>query len=157
MKTRLVKRRRATEITPDVRLLLESGHQFFGVYAAGDIHVLWDKFRDDVLPDYIEWHPGHRPWGWWEFDAPEPRRCVSGPGAFAFRNDDAPDWTKHLHFGMPAVHGGDDWDNPSHYESQAAYLDRLGLLTDDEREALGGEIAPPVLLTAMDKSERNLD
>jgi hypothetical protein len=157
LRSRVALRRKPVEITPDVKLLLESGHQFFGAYAAGDVHALWDKFHDDVLPDYIERNPGYRPWAWWEFDATEPRRCVDGPGAFAFRSDDAPEWTRHLHFGMPSVHGGDDWDCPSHYENQAAYLDRLGMLSDAEREALGGKIAPPVLLTAPDKAERNLD
>lgn len=126
-----------------IRQLL-TGHEFvWGAgFGSGDnldrdaVAEAWEELRDELLPAYILEHPGRRPWAWWEVESPEPRRCIEGPGAHAFRNPNAPAWTKRLSFGKPTCWGGDDFANPSRYESQPAYLDRHGLLDDAERLAL---------------------
>jgi hypothetical protein len=86
----------------------------------------WSEIRDALLPDWIKNHPCTRPFAWWTDDAPEPRRRVGGTGR-RLRN-------AILEWGIPH----DEWfkdvdpDNPPIYESQAAYLQRLGLLTEGE-------------------------
>jgi len=34
----------------------------------------WDNLRDELLPAFIAQNPGRRPFAFWKFDAPEPRR-----------------------------------------------------------------------------------
>jgi len=34
----------------------------------------WSKQRDTLLPEFVKANPGTRPWAWWKWDAPEPRR-----------------------------------------------------------------------------------
>jgi hypothetical protein len=85
----------------------------------------WAMFGDEILAEYIAMTPGSRPFGWWLYQAPEPRQQIGdGPepqGAADF-------------FGCPSVFLGQP---PSDmYESERDYLERLGLLTDDERKAL---------------------
>lgn len=93
----------------------------------------WGEVRDELLPAWIVENPGRRPWAWWEFDTSEPRRCVSGPGAYCIRHPDAMDGNC-LWFGRPTVWMVDDFKNPSTYETQGEYLDRLGLFVPGERK-----------------------
>lgn len=91
---------------------------------------VWADVSDELLPKFIREHPSTRPWSWWRKDAPEPRLRVGGSGR---RERNA-----SLEFGLPT----DAWfkdvdpDNPPTYESQAAYLQRLGLLTAPEKRWL---------------------
>jgi hypothetical protein len=60
--------------------------------------------------------PGTRPWGWWEFEAREPRRQVrDGPEPVG----------EELSFGMPRCFRGVPPDGM--YEPQSEYLARLGI------------------------------
>lgn len=34
-------------------------------------HQLWEDYRDEFLPPYIESHPGQRSLPWWQWDAPD--------------------------------------------------------------------------------------
>jgi len=93
----------------------------------------WEDLRGDLLPEFIAKNPGQRPAAWWEFDAPERRRCVSGP-----HPHDAHDWgdcPKSLWYGKPRT-----WQSlecsQAEYESQVDYLARHGLLTPAERELM---------------------
>ncbi len=87
--------------------------------------LAWIRLRQRVLTQFIEEHPGKRPWFWWRFDSPEKsRRVLSGAGI--------PHDIKDCDFGIPA--GWKDFD-PKHlpvFESQAALLKRHGLLADGE-------------------------
>jgi hypothetical protein len=35
---------------------------------------LWHDLKPVIMRDFIKAHPGRRPWAWWQWDAPEPRR-----------------------------------------------------------------------------------
>jgi hypothetical protein len=86
------------------------------------LREVWEEMGDSLLADFIAEKPGCRPWAWWVFDATEPRR----------RTGDAPDPIgDELWFGKPRLTRGVPPKDA--YESERAYLDRLGLLTDEER------------------------
>jgi hypothetical protein len=86
-----------------------------------------DERREEILAT--------RPAAWWLFESKEPRRVTAGPGLFVMRDPEALPWAKRLSFGAPCVFSAEDETDPSDYESQATYLDRLGLLTAAERRA----------------------
>jgi len=47
---------------------------------------LWELHGAKLLADAIEAAPGHRPWGWWHYDAPdEPRAADEPPLAWLVR------------------------------------------------------------------------
>ena len=75
----------------------------------------WMELRDELLPTWIEQHPGTRPYAWRRFEAPEPRRQVS-PGPESF--------------GCPLSFRGIPHDGM--FETEAEYLERLGVLTPVE-------------------------
>jgi hypothetical protein len=118
--------------------------------------LLWELHCDAILSAWIARHPGKRPWGWWMFEATEPRRCVVGVELLMPTREPS-DWgwvwrrdfgrpaflqcRPRGHLGLPAV------------ESQAAYLDRLGLLGVEERGGLAAnafddETANPFIVDA---------
>ena len=81
----------------------------------------WMELRDELLPTWIEQHPGTRPYAWWRFEAPEPRRQVSpGPESLGPATS----------FGCPSLFRGIPHDGM--FETEAEYLERLGLLTPVE-------------------------
>jgi|GEM_PF-3529183 len=106
----------------------------------------WAEHRDALLAEWIDEHPGTRPWVWWELDSPrlpaegngdfddgkrpEPRQRVGGTGGEPTHQG--------VTFGIPDGWRDDDFDpsDPPTYESQAVYLARHGLLADAERRAL---------------------
>jgi HK97 family phage prohead protease len=67
--------------------------------------------------------PGSRPHAWWMFEAQEPRRLISGS---------CKPLTDRLWEGIPALYDFPEGREPE-WESQLAYLERLNLLTDEER------------------------
>jgi hypothetical protein len=85
----------------------------------------WAMLRDEMLPEHIAENPGTRPWAWWAFESKEPRRRVNdGPEAIGPAT-----W-----FGTPSRFTA--MPPAGMFESERDYLQRLGLLTDDERKAL---------------------
>ena len=110
------------------------------------VTVKWGEHHDAILAEWIDEHPGTRPWVWWELDSPrlpavgdgryddgkrpEPRQRVGGTGGEPTHQG--------VTFGIPDGWGNDDFDpsDPPTFESQASYLDRHGLLTKAERRAL---------------------
>lgn len=112
--------------------------------------ALWEERRDELMGEWIQEEPGTRPWAWWEFDAPERRRRIDGkPHPFdnptreaeirerAAENPEPVHDATCLWYGCPrfmiVLPGRDMDDFEAVYESQREYLDRLGLLTADER------------------------
>jgi len=91
---------------------------------------IWRAHAGAILEEFTATHPGRRPWFWWVADAPEPRLIIAGHARVA--HDVFPaQWRER--FGLPPVTLGAE---PLIVESQAAYLDRLGLLDPDERARL---------------------
>lgn len=104
----------------------------------------WRKHGAEIVTEHIRRQPGTRPRRWWAYDAPrisapgffwdgkltEQRRQVGGSGreyASVVPNTD---------FGIPTLLADVDTENPPLFESQAAYLDRHGLLSTVERRRL---------------------
>lgn len=95
--------------------------------------ALWLEHSDDLLPPFVLRHPGERPWAWWLLAVREhgPRRQLkSGPRALA-----EPTW-----FGISPT-----WSAPppcDMHETQQSYLQRHGLLTEDEQRLLTATDGP---------------
>jgi len=127
---------------------------------------VWTEYGETVLADWIAERPGTRPSLWWLFSAPrqpvgtypgwfydgtlpQPRKRLGGIGTAAH---EVLAYTPAFPFGVPLAWIGEGdmttWpslagraepvaaDDPPLFESQAAYLDRLGLLLPGERERL---------------------
>ncbi|MCK4537383.1 MAG: hypothetical protein KAV42_01160 [Candidatus Krumholzibacteria bacterium] len=86
---------------------------------------MWRKYRDRVIAEHTADRPGTRPWAFWRYDAEEPRRLQSGDEIEIEGN-----W-RHQ-YGWPAAGRIAEIK----FETQAQYLDRLELLSVDERKAL---------------------
>ena len=61
------------------------GLSFFGNVVVGprqsvSLGELWRTHRDEVLAEWVESRPGHRPRAWWRFDAPGPARALKDAG-----------------------------------------------------------------------------
>jgi len=141
------------------------------------LEALWKSVRDKVLSDWIRDVPGTRPWAWWRYDdsprcsalpgsepedywirereLPEPRRRLGGHGTPVY---ECLNYVPELPFGIPtafldkvdeaSVDGvAFDPNDPPQFESQAAYLDRHGLLTPAERLRLtDADFTPEIVL-----------
>jgi hypothetical protein len=113
----------------------------------------WEELGPQLLLDWVKEQPFTRPHSWWTFDAPERRRCITGP-----HWHDKPETIAHveelerqypgfkkrhyrLSYGTPNLLGGPGYDfhNQPDYESERDYLIRLDLLTTHERELLAAE------------------
>lgn len=95
----------------------------------------WDELGEGITADWLAERPGTRPWGWWRWSAPEPRRVVAGR---EHPESGYPPWLpgceRQFYFGRPTpIHPKDT----AQYEDEVDYLDRLGLLTEDERHGQG--------------------
>lgn len=66
---------------------------------------------------------GRRPWCWWQFEAPEGRKMITGDASNICPM--SPIW-----FGVPKLYTR--IDHGCRFESQVDYLTRLGLLLPDE-------------------------
>jgi hypothetical protein len=81
-----------------------------------ELHETWEREKDELVREWAREHPGTRPFMWWKFDAPAPRRRerVDGkchPHDHALRKlhvakSDNPDYWRRayrLHFGLPGI------------------------------------------------------
>jgi hypothetical protein len=162
MVTYLTTRRLPSSQSPDYDDL-----QFFVLTGrpGAALEALWHEAGDELTVEWIDDHPGTRPWAWWLFTAPAPRRCLVGRELlYPIRRPEDWAWVWRQSWGVPAL----AQCRPRGYvglpqvESQAAYLDRLGLLGAEERGALGveafaREAVDPFLIDAeaMPPEERN--
>jgi hypothetical protein len=79
---------------------------------------------------------GTRPAAWWQFDAPEPRRLVSDHAGYLLPG-------KHIGFsGLPDFRAPLEVFNKMVFETQFAYLKRLGLLLPGESEKYDTTLLP---------------
>ena len=138
------------------------------------LRAAWDASRDDIVPTWTVDLPGTRPAAWWQFEAPGPRLRVGGTGD---RLSDVLAHAPALEYGVPvawldaetaalykAQFGTELRDrvarrpavpvdplDPPFFESQAAFLERHGLLSAAERDALSPLAFEPE--AAMDEDE----
>lgn len=126
---------------------LLTGRSFFDDTFADDdqMRQAWSEIGEELTAEWIAERPGTRPWGWWKFVAKEPRRCLSGPHPFTngARTRFLGDKAKLTRFGLPrmlvcptSAPGCPD-DFACRFESERDFLERLGLLTQAERNLLG--------------------
>lgn len=107
--------------------------------------AVWQAHKEWVVAEHVKASPGTRPRRWWQREAPEPRRRVGGKGTLT---SDViavlPTW----HLGIPSCWHDLDPDDPPLFESEAAYLDRLGLMLPGEKGRLTGRDFEPVRVLA---------
>ncbi|MCC2651908.1 MAG: hypothetical protein K0R41_3207 [Geminicoccaceae bacterium] len=119
---------------------------------------LWNEHGKAVLSWWVKANPGTRPKCWWRFEAPEPRKRVGGRGALRSEVWGMPPYIANC--GLPSPDGfvtaddtaataaGYEAADPAHpplFESQPAYLKRLGLFAPEERRVPRGALAPEVI------------
>jgi hypothetical protein len=129
---------------------------YFNEHRAAD---LWREHRAQIVEAWAAAHPGTRPGYWWDVESTEPRRRLGGTGtprherlaymehyvlgvpAGWIMQHDIDIYRQHLHtdLGVPALDPAD----PPVYESEAAYLDRLGLWLPGERRRVDKEDFEP--------------
>jgi|GEM_PF-5075406 len=91
----------------------------------------WESYRDQIMTDWMKKYPCTRPYAFWKFDAPELRKQISGSGDVDYEgacisSDGLPEYWQV------------EWDKndlPT-FESEAACLQRLGILTPTEKAYL---------------------
>lgn len=98
---------------------------------------VWERHGGRLLLEHIARRPGTRPWAWWEFDAPEPRRQIEMPlwplkiepireRPASLPSEEIGPWAPgDYHFGMPRLTRGIFYEEQ--FESERVYLERLGL------------------------------
>ncbi len=134
---------------------------FIDLRCNGGDRPLWEESREDLLRDFIKANPGRRPFASWKFDLSEPRRRVGGKGE-VFPGNDHP---ANLRFGLPTRFvtardanifrkvnpGGREYklydpSDPPRYESEAAYLRRLGLFVKGEEKRVPLDAFEPMVI-----------
>jgi len=89
---------------------------------------LWREHRAELLGEFIEAHPGRRPYAWWLHDCPSraERLKLGGSGEPGASRD------------YDRVFGYFECDpaDPPRVESEAAFLKRLGLLLPGEEKRI---------------------
>lgn len=123
------------------------------LWQGGCAAVLWAEHGTEVMVAWVKARPGTRPSQWWRFSAPrqadqghgrrhwpliETRQHVSGTGTVDDRQNCA-------RYGVPRF----DYQSrpprkPRIIEAQAAYLDRHGLLSGEERRRIPAAAFEPV-------------
>jgi hypothetical protein len=104
----------------------------------GDIEEWWSHDGEQITADWIEKHPGTRPWPFWVFDVDEERPIINpdrDPGIDrAMRRDT---FFGVLHTGiMTAIRTPEGLVSVPWQEPEAHYLASHGLLADAERAIL---------------------
>jgi hypothetical protein len=94
---------------------------FADVLPEPNLRTAWRAHVDEIVATWAAEHPGSRPSCWWRWDAPEPRKIVAWP-------ETAPDADAEL--------------VTMFIESEAAFLERHGLLLDGEAALLSGRLCP---------------
>lgn len=134
------KARRELDWTPGEREQLLTGRDWGGGFGRDELgefdeppaREAWSELHDELLPLWIYEHPRSRPWAWWRFDTREPRQRIDGK-PHPFTNPDRDEASRALWFGAPCIFITlEELSHPPEYETEAAYLARLNLLTPTE-------------------------
>jgi hypothetical protein len=138
------------EIPPDITQaeqeeLNDLTYDFDSEHRAGG---LWREHREQIVEAWITEYPGTRPSHWWAVESTEPRRRLGGTGTPCHERlahgehyeRGVPDqWIRQSDIDVYALIGSPldvpalDPTDPPLYESEAAYLERLGLWLPGER------------------------
>jgi len=105
-----------------------------GPGSAGELAEIWKQERAGILASWLRTKPGTRPFAFWLFDSPEPRRRIGGQGAASFEK--YPAIKPYYKFGLPVYWDEISESDPPKYESEATYLKRHGLLSISEQKRL---------------------
>lgn len=129
---------------------------------------LWRNAGAELLPEWIQEHPGTRPDAWWRFNAPkpenvpadtpewvlkdgcDPRRIVSGRGTVL--QEEYPAVMPAYDRGIPKYWA--ERDDDLYVESEATYLQRHGLLDADELKRVKPEDFEPVQVECYEDESR---
>jgi hypothetical protein len=139
------------------------------------LRQIYDRVKDNLIAGFARDFPGTRPVHWWKFSAPEMRQRIGGTGSLleehlahvpAYHLGIPYQWACEalIRMGWPTVHINGhpegwaalpglanaiafDHDDPPRFESQATYLQRLGLLLPGERKRLKPSDFEPELAT----------
>jgi hypothetical protein len=109
--------------------------------------TLWKSYRHEVMEWWIEQKPCSRPARFWEFELSEPRKRLGGTGE--------PDVSTDYKKGIPSDWEAIDPEDPPTFESEAAYLERHGLLTKSEKQWLAEHpeaLEPEVISVELDEN-----
>ena len=138
------------------------GFDFFHVFRTdAEQAIAWHDLRDELLEQWIQDKPFTRPDVWWRYDAPELRRCTNGVHPFdrpafidycreweaIYPDSNITECTKKTWYGVPCIWGPPELDGTAEFETERAYLERLDLLTDHERQLLDAAPAGSATVT----------
>jgi hypothetical protein len=120
------------ELTRDQEYHLTRGSFFFdGIPDRADFEAAWEEHGERLLAEWVEEHPGTRPFAWWLLDHGEERPVTAdGPNAAGWEAAARAEAKRHR-FGF--LHT--DFI-PALQEPEEDYLRRLGLLSANEEAAL---------------------
>lgn len=138
-----------------------TGELLDGATADGQGVRLWRLHGAKIVAEWAARHPGTRPSIWWTLDAPrqpagrhkgwiwdgrlvEPRKRLGGVGRPAHEVDAT---FPEYRLGIPVHWATISAKSPPKFESQAAYLQRHGLLLPREEKRLGKADFKPELVT----------
>jgi len=128
----LARRTLHTEDESLVRHALRTGRDWFRLLSdPGSAEYYWREFGPGIMEQWARENPGTRPWAWWEFDAPDRRRCIEGRDVLA--DPGRPAHLRKTSFGVPVCWTPEEMRDPSTYESETDFLERHGLLTPEEK------------------------
>ena len=146
-------------------LMMDEDADSFAYFLSNEgLRDLWERCRDLVLDKWVRTRPGTRPSLWWRFDAPrepagthpgyfydgalpQPRKRLGGTGTPAH---EVLAYVPSTRYGIPSEWKDIDHSDPPVYESEAAYLERHGLLLPGERRMLRKADFEPVKVTDAD-------
>jgi hypothetical protein len=144
-----VKRRIGIGRRPDLEVLtreqydhLANGWTYFsqGYASREDAELAWEIHGDAIMESYVKEHPGRRPFGWWLFQHRKERPIVGK----SFEPDEIANMRRNIrlnadHFGFlhTSIFAWPDGKTLEYLqEPERDYLERHGLLSDEELEAL---------------------
>lgn len=93
----------------------------------------WRAHADELTAEYAKQNPGRRPYAWWKWTAPEPRKRLGGIGTPAH---DVLAYAVSYEHGIASRFINVDEDDPPTFESESAYLRTRDLLLPDEAERI---------------------
>ena len=99
--------------------------------------AVWNRSKDELLPEWIAEKPGTRPLPWWLFDHGNERPVINPmqpESEAAARREHT--YAGFLHTSILHGYGARKGEMHPFQEPEEDYLERLGLLSYAEREAL---------------------
>jgi len=135
-----------TGLYPETPDNFEVLHFFYSDLKSEDLKLeLYEQIRVEFLKDWIQANPCTRPWSWWQYDCPRQKDADKG----CFWHGTLPEERLHMGGGRQSTmnyfpvyyksifrYWHFENDAPPMFESEAAFLKRLNLLTDDELQHL---------------------